>query len=477
MLLSKLAERITTVKDDMDISFVTDDSRKVQSKSAFVCIKGNSFDGHTAALQAEQSGASVIIAEHDTGAKNQIIVPDTRRAYSVMCAAFYGYPSEKLKLIGLTGTNGKTTSAFLIKNLLERLGHRAGLIGTVQNMAGDRVYPASYTTPDSHELQFLFSEMVKENCEYCVMEVSSQALAQGRVDGCHFDIALFTNLTQDHLDYHGTFENYLQAKKLLFNNADKAVLNIDDPNALRMVEDADCSVMTYSAKLDTADYTAKNIRYKPNGVEYELVGKSQIGRVKIGIPGGFSVYNSMGAFLCALSAGYDFNEILPAIAESKGVKGRIEVVPTNTDYTVIIDYAHSPDGLENILSSVREFAEKRIICVFGCGGDRDKTKRPIMGSIVSKMADIAVVTSDNPRSEDPESIINDILDGMRDSEIPVHTVVNRREAIHHAMEIAEKGDIVLLAGKGHETYQILNTGKIHFDEREVVAEFLVDKNK
>lgn len=475
MLLSKLIERITTVENDMEISFVTDDSRKVQNGCAFVCIKGNSFDGHTAALQAEQNGASVIIAERDTGAKNQVIVPDTRRAYSVMCAAFYGYPSEQLKLIGLTGTNGKTTSAFLIKDLFEHLGHRTGLIGTVQNMAGDKVYPAHYTTPDSQELQFLFSEMVKEKCEYCVMEVSSQALAQGRVDGCHFDIALFTNLTQDHLDYHGTFENYLQAKKILFKNADKAVLNIDDPNAMRMVEDTDCSVITFSTKLDTADYTAKNIRYKPYGVEYELVGESQIGRVKIGIPGGFSVYNSMGAFLCALAAGYDFAEILSAIAESKGVKGRIEVVPTNTDYTVIIDYAHSPDGLENILSSLREFSENRIICVFGCGGDRDKTKRPIMGHIVSKMADVAVVTSDNPRSEDPKSIIDDVLEGMREAEIPVHTVVNRAEAIRYAMEIAEKGDIVLLAGKGHETYQVLNTGKIHFDEREIVNEILVDK--
>lgn len=472
MLLSKLTEKFAAVKNDAEISFVTDDSRKVRPGCAFVCIQGNTFDGHTAAVKAEEDGAAVIIAQRDTGAKNQIITEDTRRAYAIMCAAFYDYPAEKLKLIGLTGTNGKTTSAFLIKNLFECLGHKTGLIGTVQNMAGDKIYPAHYTTPDAHELQFLFSEMVKEKCEYCVMEVSSQALAQGRVDGCHFDIALFTNLTQDHLDYHGTFENYLQSKQILFKNCDAAILNLDDENAMRMVENADCTVTTFSSKLDKADYTAKNIRFKPDGVEYELVGTSQIGRVKIGIPGGFSVYNSMGAFLCALKAGYDFKDVLAAISKAKGVKGRIEVVPTDTDYTVIIDYAHSPDGLENILNSLREFALNRIICVFGCGGDRDKTKRPIMGRIVSEKADIAVVTSDNPRSENPEMIIDDILEGMKNSKIPVERCTDRTQAIAYALSIAESGDIVLLAGKGHETYQVLKEGKIHYDEREIVAQIL-----
>lgn len=472
MLLSKLLERIAKVENDAEITFITDDSRKVRPGCAFICIEGNTFDGHSAALQAEDNGAAAIIAQKDTGAKNQILVEDTRRAYAVMCAAFYNYPSEKLKLIGITGTNGKTTSSFLIKDFFERLGHKTGLIGTVQNMVGDKIYPARYTTPDANELQFLFSEMVKANCEYCVMEVSSQALAQGRVEGFRFDIALFTNLTQDHLDYHGTFENYLQAKQILFKNADAAILNTDDANALRMVENADCDVITFSAESDKADYTAKNIRYKPDGVEYELVGISQIGRVKIGIPGGFSVYNSMGAFLCALKAGESFSDILKVAAEAKGVKGRIEVVPTDTDYTVIIDYAHSPDGLENILTSLREFALKRIICVFGCGGDRDKTKRPIMGGIVSKLADVAVVTSDNPRSENPEAIIDDVLEGMKDSKIPVERFVERTEAIRYAMSIAEKDDIVLLAGKGHETYQVLKEGKIHYDEREIVAGIL-----
>lgn len=475
MLLSKLLERIANVENDAEITFITDDSRKVSPGCAFVCIEGNTFDGHSAALQAEENGAAAIIAQKDTGAKNQVLVENTRRAYAVMCAAFYDYPAEKLKLIGITGTNGKTTSAFLIKDLFERLGHKTGLIGTVQNMAGDKVYPARYTTPDANELQFLFSEMVKENCEYCVMEVSSQALAQGRVDGCRFNIALFTNLTQDHLDYHGTFENYLQAKQILFKNADSAILNSDDDNALRMAENASCDITTYSAKSDKADYTAKNIRYKADGVEYELVGISQIGRVKVGIPGGFSVYNSMGAFLCALKAGFEFKDILSAVAEARGVKGRIEVVPTDTDYTVIIDYAHSPDGLLNILTSLREFASERIICVFGCGGDRDKTKRPIMGRIVSENADVAVVTSDNPRSEDPATIINDVLEGMKKADIPVYSFADRTQAIRYAMSIAEKDDIVLLAGKGHETYQVLKEGKIHYDEREIVAKILKDR--
>ena len=300
----------------------------------------------------------------------------------------------------------------------------------------------------------------------------AQALAQQRVAGLRFDIALFTNLTQDHLDYHGTFENYRAAKHKLFEQAEQAVINFDDPSAAAIIEGTRSVVTTYSIRQDGADFTAKNVRDLPDCVEYELVGNGMIGRVHLGIPGHFSVYNSMGALLCAMKAGVPFQQALSALRAAKGVKGRIEVVPTNTDYTVIIDYAHSPDGLENILSSLREIAHGRILCVFGCGGDRDRTKRPKMGAVVASLADVAVVTSDNPRSEEPNQIIADVLEGMREAPIPVHVEPDRTKAIRLAMRLAQKDDIVLLAGKGHETYQVLKAGKIHYDEREIVAQIL-----
>ena len=374
-------------------------------------------------------------------------------------------------ITAITGTNGKTTTTFLIKQILENVGKKVGLIGTVQNMVGSEVYPAHYTTPDPHELQSLFRKMVDANCEYCVMEVSSQALAQGRVKGIHFLIGAFTNLTQDHLDYHKTWENYFNAKRILFENCDIAVTNVDDKNGLKIVENLPCKVVTYAVDNINSDYTAKNVSFSSNGVKYELVG-DKIGRVVCPIPGRFSVYNSLCAATVALALGVDFEDTLIAIGKSNGVKGRIEVVPTNTDYTVIIDYAHSPDGLENIISSLKEIAKGRVVTLFGCGGDRDKTKRPKMGKIAADLSDFCVVTSDNPRSENPSEIIKDILEGMKDSKTPYVVVENRKEAITWALHNAQKDDIILLAGKGHETYQILPTGTIHFDEREVVAEVL-----
>lgn len=474
MRLSELLQRVTqnVPAEDPEITFVTEDSRKVRAGCAFVCIQGKNFDGHTLAAQAVEAGARAVIAQRDTGLGCQVLVPDSRAAYALMCEAFFGNPAEQLRLIGITGTNGKTTSAFLMKEILEYAGCRTGLIGTVQNMVGDEALPAQLTTPDPYELNALFDKMVRAGCTHCVMEVSSQALAQQRVAGLHFDIALFTNLTQDHLDYHGTFENYLAAKHKLFQQAKQAVVNLDDPAAAAMTEGTDCAVTTFSIRRDDADFTAKNVQDRPDCVEYELVGNGMIGRVHLGIPGRFSVYNSMGALLCAMKAGVSFQQALAALRAAGGVKGRIEVVPTGTEYTVIIDYAHSPDGLQNILSSLREIARGRIICVFGCGGDRDRTKRPKMGAVAAKLADVAVVTSDNPRSEDPEQIIRDVLEGMQDAEIPVYVEVDRTKAIRLALRLAQKDDFVLLAGKGHETYQILKTGKIHYDEREVVAQIL-----
>lgn len=456
---------------DCEIVDITQDSRLVEEGFLFVCIKGNTFDGHSVAKEMLEKGARAVVCERDLGLENQIVVSDTREAYSVICANYFSNPAKKLKLIGLTGTNGKTTTTFLIKQILEGAGKRVGLIGTVQNMVCDEVYPAKYTTPDAYELQRLFSLMVKADCEYCVMEVSSQALAQGRVNGLHFEIGAFTNLTQDHLDYHKTWENYFNSKRILFENSSIAVTNADDENGLKIVSGLNCKVVSYAVNTNNADYVAKNVKFKSNGVEYELVSEL-IGRVNCPIPGRFSVYNSLCAAAIALTLGISFEEVLTAISKSNGVKGRIEVVPTDTDYTVIIDYAHSPDGLENIISSLREIAKKRIVTVFGCGGDRDRTKRPIMGKIAAELSDFCVVTSDNPRSENPSKIIEDILEGMKGVSTPYVVVENRREAIKWALENAKKDDIILLAGKGHETYQILPTGTIHFDEREVVADIL-----
>lgn len=479
MKLSEILKGIPVKNEyaDREITNVTQDSRSVGEGCLFVCIKGNTFDGHTAARDALQKGAAAVLVERDLGLDGEIVTENTRAVYSAVCANFFGNPAEKLKLVGITGTNGKTTTTFLIKQILESAGKKTGLIGTVQNMVGSEIYPAKFTTPDPYELQKLFSLMVREGCEYCVMEVSSQALAQGRVNGLTFDVAAFSNLTQDHLDYHKTFENYFEAKRILFKNCKKAVTNADDPHGVSIVANLPCSVVTYAVNTNDADFVAKNVKFKANGVEYDLVC-DYIGRVYCPIPGRFSVYNSLCAAAVAVTLGVDFGTVLNAVSKSSGVKGRIEVVPTpGTDYTVIIDYAHSPDGLENIISSLREIAKGRIVTVFGCGGDRDKTKRPKMGKIAAELSDFCVVTSDNPRSEDPHAIIEDILVGMKGVSTPYVVVENRKEAIHWAMEHARRDDIILLAGKGHETYQILPTGTIHFDEREAVAQILQELNK
>lgn len=474
MKLSELLKEISTSSsyEDREVTIVTDKSSEIVEGCVFVCIKGGRFDGHTAAGKAQTLGAAAVICEHSVGVDNEIIVENTRCAYSKICAAYFGNPSRKLRLIGVTGTNGKTTTTFLIKSILETLGEKVGLIGTVKNYVGEKEYVSSLTTPDSKDLQKLFSEMVYDNCKYCVMEVSSQALAQGRVDGCHFDAAIFTNLTQDHLDYHGTIENYMAAKHRLFEMCDRAIINADDKASEYMVSGTSCKVTTFSVKSDYADYTAKNIIHRATRVQYDLVGKENIGRANVNIPGGFTVYNSMGAVIALTELGFEFSSVLSALRICLGVPGRVEIVPTETDYTVIIDYAHTPDGLENVIGAMREITPGRIITVFGCGGDRDNTKRPIMGKIAGDMSDIAVVTSDNPRTEDPDGIIDQIVSGMNESKAKVVRITDRTQAIRYALSEAKKDDIVLLCGKGHETYQVLANGKIHFDEREIVKDIL-----
>lgn len=460
---------------EAEVESITDNSRNISSNCLFICIEGKHFDGHTKAAEALEKGAAAVVVQKDLGLPNQILVENTRAAYALVCAAFFGHPERKLKIIGVTGTNGKTTSCFILKSVLDSLGYKSGLLGTVKNIVGDKEYPASLTTPDCYELFSLYAQMVEAGCEYCVMEVSSQALDQRRVEGVHFAAAIFTNLTQDHLDYHGSFENYQAAKHMLFENADLAVVNIDDEAAEYMLSGTSCRNITFSVQNDNCDYSAKNIRNTAEGVKYELVRTGDIGRVKFTVPGKFSVYNSMGAAICLIELGFDFRTIIEKLAECTGVPGRMEVVPTDKPYTVLIDYAHTPDGLENVISCVREIAQGRVITLFGCGGDRDRTKRPLMGKIASKLSDITVVTSDNPRSEEPDAIIADILEGIGKHSGKIIVESDRRKAIKKALSIAQAGDIIILAGKGQETYQILASGKIDFDERKVVAEILSEK--
>ncbi|MBQ8793824.1 MAG: UDP-N-acetylmuramoyl-L-alanyl-D-glutamate--2,6-diaminopimelate ligase, partial [Clostridia bacterium] len=353
----------------------------------------------------------------------------------------------------------------------ETAGYKVGLVGTIQNMICDEIVPTENTTPNAYDLNSLFADMRDKGCEYVIMEVSSHALDQCRVYNLDFEVAMFTNLTQDHLDYHITMENYLEAKKKLFKMCKIAVINSDDEYAERIMEGLDCKIVTYSAT-DHSTYSAKAIKYKPTGVDYEFVGDHDLCHIKVNTGGKFTVYNSLCAATCAVELGFPIKLAASAIAELNGVKGRAEVVPTDRDFTVIIDYAHTPDGLKNILTTFRECEKNRLTVLFGCGGDRDKTKRPIMGSVAARYADFVIVTSDNPRSENPSEIIEDILVGMDGTITPYKVIENRKEAIKYAVETARKDDIIVLAGKGHETYQILNDGTIHFDEREIVAEAL-----
>ena len=471
MLLKELLPDVKAGLANTAITGVTCNSKKVKSGYAFVCIKGTGADGHDFAKSALESGAGVIITQKDLGIENQIIVDNTRITYAKMCAKWFGTPADKLRLIGVTGTNGKTSVTYMLKAILEEAGHKVGLIGTIQNLIGDTVVESHNTTPEAFELNSLFSDMVNAGCDFCVMEVSSHALHQYRICDLPFEVAIFTNLTQDHLDYHKTMDNYLESKKMLFKMCKTAVVNADDEYTARLIEGLDCKIVTCSTG-SNALCSARSVKYRPDSVEYELLSGGKLNHIKVNTGGAFTVYNSMLASVAALKCGIDAEFVKTALLKMKGVKGRAEAVPTGRDFTVIIDYAHTPDGLKNIISTFKECEKNRLIVLFGCGGDRDKTKRPIMGNIAARNADYLIVTSDNPRTEDPAAIIEDILEGTKGLNTPIKVIENRVEAIKYAISMARTGDIVLLAGKGHETYQILADRTIHLDEREVISEAL-----
>ncbi len=459
------------INPDIEINKIAYDSRKVEAGDIFVCIKGYQTDGHKYASMAAQKGAAVIVATDKIDVNVPVIyVSDSRMALALMSKNYYKFPLSGKSLIGITGTNGKTTVTYLTKTICEAHGKKLGLIGTNQNVIGDEIISAERTTPESSELYALFDYMEKKGADGVVMEVCSHALELHRVGGCEFETAVFTNLTQDHLDFHITMENYFKAKEKLFSMCKNAVINVDDEYGKRIIPA--CKTYTYGIENDDAHLNGKNVKISASGVDFDLVYAGECYPVHLCIPGKFSVYNALAAIGAAISLGITPEMAVKGLLKAKGVKGRVEVVPTNTDYTVIIDYAHTPDGLKNIISTVNEFKKGRVITLFGCGGDRDRTKRPIMGKCAGSLSDFLVVTSDNPRSENPGAIIADILPGVKESGCDYVAIENRRDAIKWAIENAKTDDIIILAGKGHETYQILNTGTISFDEREVVRDCL-----
>ena len=458
---------------DVECSGICYDTRTMEPGCLFVALPGYKTDGHKYIAQALEQGAAAVLCQHPPeGEGPWLVTPDARAALAAVSANWFGHPARDMTLLAVTGTNGKTTTTYLLKAMLEGvLGARVGLIGTNQNMLRDEVLPAHRTTPESWEVQQLLREMADAGCTHVVMEASSHALVLHRLDGLRFRAGIFTNLTQDHLDFHGTMEAYRDAKGLLFRQSDTAVLNLDDEAGRYFARTVAVPRLTYSERRDEADLTAKNLRLFPDRVEFEAVAAGAISRVRLPIPGGFTVYNALGVLTCGLALGLPLADCADALAKAPGVKGRIEVVPVPADFAVIIDYAHTPDALENILTTVRDFTAGRVICLFGCGGDRDRTKRPQMGAIAGSLADVAVVTSDNPRTEEPEAIIRDILPGLEGTAAEVVVEPDRRAAIRRALSLAKPGDTVVLAGKGHETYQEVGTQVLHLDEREEVAAY------
>ena len=456
---------------DRNVESVVYDSRKATAGSLFVAISGFASDGNRFIPMAMDKGAAAVVtAKKPQQEVPYILVENDRLALALLGCNFFAHPAQSMKIIGITGTNGKTSSTLLLKHVLEKvLGAKVGLMGTMANMVGDVVIPTERTTPESFELQSLLARMRDAGCTHVVMEVSSHAVSLERIGGMTFDVAAFTNLTEDHLDFHKTMDAYCEAKAELFRRCRRGVINADDAYAHRMRGAAECPVTTTSVS-GKGELWAEALVLESDGIAFTACHGAQRVQTRLGIPGRFTVYNALTVLGIALELGLSLEDAAAALADAPGVKGRVEVVPTpGTDYTVLIDYAHTPDGLENVLSSVRGFCRGRLIAVFGCGGDRDPIKRPIMGQIGAQIADLAIITSDNPRTEDPEAIIRDIVPGCQRSGGVYEVIADRRKAIRHAMSIAGKDDIIVLAGKGHETYQEICGVKHHLDEREEVA--------
>ncbi len=459
------------------------DSRQVRPGFLFVAIKGYQTDGHLFVNDALERGAVAVITEQELPLPPHIAwvrVQNSRRALAQLAARYYNHPSHHLRLLGITGTNGKTTTAYLIKSVLEAAGMRTGLLGTLGNYMGKRLIKAGLTTPESLDLQFILHDMLNHGAQAAVMEVSSHALALHRVEGAEFAAAVFTNLSQDHLDFHRDMEHYFNSKVQLFTNLKQreqrkspyAVINGDDPYGQRMAQLISVPVITYGCN-SNCQVKVRDINLAPKGTSCEVIWPGGAKKLKLRLTGMFNIYNFLAAFAAALQEGIDPELIADTLTQVEGVPGRFEQVHQGQPYAVVIDYAHTPDGLENILQAVRQITTGRLLVVFGCGGDRDKSKRPLMGRAVARLSDYSIITSDNPRSEDPQTIIEDIIPGFKDVPGAAYEhLVDRRQAIAAALNMARPGDAIVIAGKGHETYQIIKDKTLPFDDRQVVREEL-----
>lgn len=464
--------------ENSEITDITDNTANVRNGSLFVCIRGAHFDGHNAARQMLEKGAAAVVAERDTGCENQILCKNTRLELARASSKFYGSPTEKLRMLAVTGTNGKTTVAHLVKHILTRLGERCGCIGTAGNdTCGEKIHEAPHgtpTTPNPPVLYSWFAEMADNKASCCVMEASSQALAQYRLADENFVSAGFTNLTRDHLDYHKTMENYFQAKRRLFEMSETAIICTDDSYGVRLAEEFKAKAVTFSV-YKKADLYASFIKMTAAGSEFLLTSEKdkKSFRVKTSLCGMYNIQNVLCAIGMVSAAGYDIGKCVKAIESCSGVDGRLNVVYSG-DFTVITDYAHTDDALRKMLSAVKELSQGRIICVFGAAGDRDSEKRPLMGKAVSEYADVLIITSDNPAHENPEAIISAVYSGT-DSRKERYTITDRKQAIEKALDIVKKGDIIVLAGKGHEKYQIIDDEYIPFCEADIVKEIINGK--
>ncbi|RDZ11969.1 UDP-N-acetylmuramoyl-L-alanyl-D-glutamate--2,6-diaminopimelate ligase [Priestia megaterium] len=481
-LLTHLHDFVQLPEQNIDITSIEMDSREVKPGALFICIDGYTVDGHSFAQMAVEKGAVAILAEKPVDVEVPVVrVKSTKRAMAVLADAFYNQPTQKMHLIGVTGTNGKTTITHLIEHIFKSQHKKTGLIGTIEIRIGDTSYNVKNTTPESLTLQKTFHQMVEENVEVAMMEVSSHALDLGRVHGCDFDVAVFSNLTQDHLDYHHTMEDYRRAKGLLFaqlgnaynhNRPKFAVLNADDAATEEYIKNTAATVITYGIDRES-DIRATNIQITNSGTTFDLTTSTETVRVEMKLIGKFSVYNVLAATAACLVSGIPLSVIVEEIKVLEGVSGRFEVVDAEQDFTVIVDYAHTPDSLENVLKTVKEFAKRNIYVIVGCGGDRDRTKRPIMARIAAEYSTQAILTSDNPRSEDPLAILKDMEEGL-DTDNYV-TIADRAEAIRYAVEAAHAGDVIVIAGKGHETYQIIGKKVFDFDDREVARKMIEER--
>ena len=471
---------------ELEIKSIENNSKNIKQGSLFVAIKGYDFDGHEYIKEAIENGAVAVVLDMAADLKKVqlpkdmtvILTDNSRVALARLACNFYKNPSQYFKLIGVTGTKGKTTTTYMIKSILEKAGYKVGLIGTVANYIGeDMISESNRTTPEALELQELFYKMAVAKMDYVVMEVSSQSLKMHRVDGCNFDMAVFTNFSKDHISLkeHTDMEDYFNSKLKLFEMAPKGFANADDFKCERLIYQAkNCEIKTYSID-NSSNLIAKDITITNSSVDFKAKLGQKNERVKVNIPGRFSVYNSLAAISVALSIGID-KEVIKEGLENIVIPGRNELIPNDKDVTIMIDYAHTAESLENVLTSIKSYtAPGKVICVFGCGGDRDKTKRPEMGEVVGRLADFSFVTTDNPRTEKPEDIIHDIEEGIAKTKGNYKIVVDRKEAIKEAIDMAGKRDIVILAGKGHETYQEINGVKHEFDERKIVKEILKNK--